>query len=282
MVGIRSVDARLLELGRSLRATRRQVLTTLEIPAALPNILGGLRVGVTLAVVGAIVGEWAGASEGLGVLDQPRPRLAVRHPADVRHAAHDRPRGRRALSRRRRRRTPARRRPLTRIPASNRTEVLVSSSRRRSRQPRRSSSPSSAALGGRLRRCRRSSGVGAALEPRRSRRLGDSPSRASRRRSSSVGLGYIPSVQFAQFYLAQQAGYYAEAGLDVEFQNKIDPDLVPLVGAGHDRHRHRRRDERHPGRQPGHPDPLRRDDLRPVPEHRVRQGVVGDQRRRPT
>jgi putative riboflavin transport system substrate-binding protein len=48
----------------------------------------------------------------------------------------------------------------------------------------------------------------------------------------TVGLGYIPSVQFAQFYLADQAGYYAEAGLDVEFQNKIDPDLVPLVGAG--------------------------------------------------
>jgi NitT/TauT family transport system substrate-binding protein len=48
----------------------------------------------------------------------------------------------------------------------------------------------------------------------------------------SVGLGYIPSVQFAQFYLAQQAGYYAEAGLDVEFQNKIDPDLITLVGAG--------------------------------------------------
>ena len=38
MVGIRSVDARLLELGRSLRATRRQVLLTLEIPAAMPNI----------------------------------------------------------------------------------------------------------------------------------------------------------------------------------------------------------------------------------------------------
>ena len=68
MVGIRSVDARLLELGRSLRATRRQILTTLEIPAALPNIFGGLRVGVTLAVVGAVVGEWAGASRGLAVL----------------------------------------------------------------------------------------------------------------------------------------------------------------------------------------------------------------------
>ncbi len=68
MVGIRAVDDRLLELARSLRATRRQIVTTLEIPAALPSIFGGLRVGATLAVVGAIVGEWAGADRGLGVL----------------------------------------------------------------------------------------------------------------------------------------------------------------------------------------------------------------------
>jgi NitT/TauT family transport system permease protein len=68
MVGVRAVDQGLLELARSLRATRRQVLTTLEIPGALPSIFGGLRVGVTLAVVGAIVGEWAGADRGLGVL----------------------------------------------------------------------------------------------------------------------------------------------------------------------------------------------------------------------
>jgi NitT/TauT family transport system substrate-binding protein len=47
-----------------------------------------------------------------------------------------------------------------------------------------------------------------------------------------VGLGYIPSIQFAQFYLAQQAGYYREAGLEVTFENKIDPDLVTLVGQG--------------------------------------------------
>jgi NitT/TauT family transport system substrate-binding protein len=47
-----------------------------------------------------------------------------------------------------------------------------------------------------------------------------------------VGLGYIPSVQFAQFYLAQQAGYYAQEGLTVTFENKIDPDLVALVGQG--------------------------------------------------
>ena len=68
MVGIRSVDRRLLELGRALRATPRQRLLTIEIPGALPSILGGFRVGVTLAVVGAIVGEWAGAERGLGIL----------------------------------------------------------------------------------------------------------------------------------------------------------------------------------------------------------------------
>jgi NitT/TauT family transport system permease protein len=68
MVGIRSVDGRLLELGRSLRASRWQLLSQFEVPSALPQILGGMRVGVTLAVVGAIVAEWAGGDQGLGVL----------------------------------------------------------------------------------------------------------------------------------------------------------------------------------------------------------------------
>ncbi len=48
----------------------------------------------------------------------------------------------------------------------------------------------------------------------------------------SVGLGYIPSVQFAPFYLAQQSGAYAAAGLDVTLQNQIDPDLITLIGQG--------------------------------------------------
>ena len=48
----------------------------------------------------------------------------------------------------------------------------------------------------------------------------------------TVGLGYIPSVQFAPFYLAQAACYYQQAGLAVTFQNKIEPDLVVLVGQG--------------------------------------------------
>jgi NitT/TauT family transport system permease protein len=68
MVGIRSADPLLLELFRSLGATQSQRTTRLEIPSALPVIFGGLRVGVTLAVIGAVVAEWAGASSGLGVL----------------------------------------------------------------------------------------------------------------------------------------------------------------------------------------------------------------------
>ncbi|HET7141649.1 MAG TPA: ABC transporter permease [Candidatus Limnocylindria bacterium] len=68
MVGIRSADPRLREMLRSLGATSGQVTARLEIPAALPVIFGGLRVGVTLAVIGAVVSEWVSASSGLGVL----------------------------------------------------------------------------------------------------------------------------------------------------------------------------------------------------------------------
>lgn len=68
MVGIRSADPLLVEMLRSLGASRGQLTMRLEIPSALPVIFGGLRVGVTLAVIGAVVAEWAGASSGLGVL----------------------------------------------------------------------------------------------------------------------------------------------------------------------------------------------------------------------
>jgi putative riboflavin transport system permease protein len=68
MVGIRSADPLLREMFRSLGASPGQITARLEIPSALPVIFGGLRVGVTLAVIGAVVAEWAGASSGLGVL----------------------------------------------------------------------------------------------------------------------------------------------------------------------------------------------------------------------
>lgn len=48
----------------------------------------------------------------------------------------------------------------------------------------------------------------------------------------NVGLGYVPNVQFAPFYLAQQAGYYDDAGLRVTFDSRTDADVVVLVGQG--------------------------------------------------
>jgi NitT/TauT family transport system permease protein len=68
MVGVRSADPLLHEMLRSLGATPGQVTRRLEIPSALPVIFGGLRVGVTLSVIGAVVAEWVSASAGLGVL----------------------------------------------------------------------------------------------------------------------------------------------------------------------------------------------------------------------
>ena len=68
MVGVRSTDPLLDEVFRSVGASAAQRTRMLEIPSALPVLFGGLRVGVTLAVIGAVVAEWAGASVGLGVL----------------------------------------------------------------------------------------------------------------------------------------------------------------------------------------------------------------------
>ncbi|HEY52132.1 MAG TPA: ABC transporter permease [Caldilineae bacterium] len=68
IVGLRSVEPELLALMRSLQASAWQIFTKLEIPSALPMIFGGLKVGVTLAVIGAVIGEFVGANRGLGFL----------------------------------------------------------------------------------------------------------------------------------------------------------------------------------------------------------------------
>src|SRR5512143_2667301 len=68
VVGVRAVPRPLYDLMRSLHATPRQVLFKLEVPAALPVFLGGLRIGATLSVIGAVVGEFVGANMGLGFL----------------------------------------------------------------------------------------------------------------------------------------------------------------------------------------------------------------------
>lgn len=68
MDGLRATDPELLKLMRSLGASRAQRLWKVELPAALPSLFSGLRIAATVAVIGAVFGEWAGAEEGLGRL----------------------------------------------------------------------------------------------------------------------------------------------------------------------------------------------------------------------
>ncbi|GMQ78971.1 MAG: ABC transporter permease [Anaerolineae bacterium] len=69
IAGLRSVPSELYELMDSLQASRWQVFQKLELPAALPILLAGLKVGATLAVIGALVGEFVQPrSQGLGFL----------------------------------------------------------------------------------------------------------------------------------------------------------------------------------------------------------------------
>lgn len=69
IAGLRSVPREYYDLLHSLRATRGQIFRKLELPAALPTVLAGLKVGATLAVIGALVGEFVQPkSQGLGFL----------------------------------------------------------------------------------------------------------------------------------------------------------------------------------------------------------------------
>jgi NitT/TauT family transport system permease protein len=68
ITGLNQVDADRLELFRVLRASRWHTFTKLRLPNALPFIFAGLRVGMILSIVGAIVGEYVGANRGLGAL----------------------------------------------------------------------------------------------------------------------------------------------------------------------------------------------------------------------
>ncbi len=68
IVGIRTVPQPLRDLMLSMRATRWQTFTKLEIPAAMPVLISGLKISATLAVIGAVVGEFISANAGLGFL----------------------------------------------------------------------------------------------------------------------------------------------------------------------------------------------------------------------
>jgi len=68
LLGLRSVDPRQEALMKSFGATRGQLMRQLQLPTALPQIFVALRLGASLSLVGAIVGEWFGDTTGLGVL----------------------------------------------------------------------------------------------------------------------------------------------------------------------------------------------------------------------
>ena len=68
VVGLRAVPQNLRDMMTAMHASHVQILRHLEIPAALPVLLGGLRIGATLSVIGAVVGEFVGSDRGLGYL----------------------------------------------------------------------------------------------------------------------------------------------------------------------------------------------------------------------
>jgi NitT/TauT family transport system permease protein len=66
VAGLRSIDPELLELSATMGAGRWKTFRKLRFPASLPHLFAGLKVAATLAVVGAVVGEFVGADKGLG------------------------------------------------------------------------------------------------------------------------------------------------------------------------------------------------------------------------
>ncbi len=68
VVGLQSLDKNLVNLVRSMGANEWQIFFKVRLPAALPNIFGGFKVAISLAVIGAIIGEYVAAERGLGYL----------------------------------------------------------------------------------------------------------------------------------------------------------------------------------------------------------------------
>jgi NitT/TauT family transport system permease protein len=68
MVGLESVPRDMIRLMTSLRASKKQIFLKVELPSAAPLMFAGVKTALTFALIGAIVGEFVGASEGLGFL----------------------------------------------------------------------------------------------------------------------------------------------------------------------------------------------------------------------
>ena len=68
VVGLQSLERPMISLLRAMGASEWQIFRKLRIPAALPNIFGGFKVGIGLAVIGAVIGEYVAAERGIGYL----------------------------------------------------------------------------------------------------------------------------------------------------------------------------------------------------------------------
>ena len=66
--GLAAVERELLDLGHSLEATRWQIFWKFRMPTALPELFSGMKIAITLAVIGAVIGEFVGGNRGLGYL----------------------------------------------------------------------------------------------------------------------------------------------------------------------------------------------------------------------
>jgi NitT/TauT family transport system permease protein len=66
--GLHEVEPDLLDLARSMQASRWQTFAKIQLPSALPYVFSGMKVSAVLAVAGAVVGEFLGSDRGLGYL----------------------------------------------------------------------------------------------------------------------------------------------------------------------------------------------------------------------
>lgn len=66
VLGLRSVDSDTLDMARSMRASPLKILWRIRFPAAMPHIFSGMKVAISLALVGAIAGEFVASQVGLG------------------------------------------------------------------------------------------------------------------------------------------------------------------------------------------------------------------------